>query len=108
MVRNLEATKDEAIQEQDNKISDLLEQLKQTQELHDQYVKDKDDEISSMKDEFQLELDKNNEFVLNQINVLRQELAEARLVFTARVQRFFPVFSTFNHSSENAFQTYVL
>ncbi len=81
VVRNLELTKDEATQEKENQISGLLEQLKQTQELHNEYVKDKDNEISNMKDEFQLELDGNNEFVLNQINVLRQELTESRFVY---------------------------
>jgi hypothetical protein len=80
-VRNVELTKDEETQEKDNKISDLVEQLKQTQEHHDKYVVDKDNEIANMKDEFQLELDQNNEFVLNHINVLKQELADSRLVF---------------------------
>ena len=80
MVRNVEATKDEEVEVKENAISDLIEELKQTQERHDQYVQDKENEISNMKDEFQMELDKNNEFVLNQINLLKQELAETRLV----------------------------
>ena len=90
MIRSLEETKDEEIEEKDKKISGLHEQLKQAQELHDTFVEDKDNEISNMKDEFQLELDKNNEFVLNQINVLRQELAESRLVSTPATCTFSP------------------
>ena len=81
LLNNLEATKDEEIEEKQKNISDLLDQLKERQESYDQYVQDKDTEMSNMKDEFQVELDKNNEFVLNQINVLKQELAESRLVF---------------------------
>lgn len=81
MVRNVEVTKDEEVEAKENAISDLVEELKQTQERHDQYAQDKEAEISNMKDEFQMELDKNNEFVLNQINLLKQELAETRLVY---------------------------
>ena len=68
------------VEAKEKTISDLAEELKQTQERYDQYVQDKETEMSNIKSEFELELEKNNEFVLNQINILKQELAETRLV----------------------------
>ena len=86
MVRNLERSKDEALEENDNKIANLLEHLDQTQEMHNKSIQDKDAEISDMKDEFQMELDKNNEFVLEQINKLKEELAQSRYSFIFMVK----------------------
>lgn len=80
MVRTA-VTKGEEVEAKEKTISDLVEELKQTQERYDQYVQDKETEMSNIKNEFELELEKNNEFVLNQINILKQELAETRLVY---------------------------
>ena len=69
------------VEAKEKTISDLVEELTQTQERYDQYVQDKETEMSNIKSEFELELEKNNEFVLDQINILKQELAETRLVY---------------------------
>lgn len=69
------------MEEKDNKILELFDQLRQAQALHEKYVDEKEKEISNIKEEFQLELDQNNDFVLDQINSLKQELNERRLVY---------------------------
>ena len=57
---------------------DLENELTKLKEIHEQYINEKNEEISNLKNDFLLELNQNNEFVLNQINALRQELDESR------------------------------
>lgn len=57
---------------------DLENELTKVKEIHEQYINEKNEEISNLKNDFLLELNQNNEFVLNQINALRQELDESR------------------------------